>query len=765
GAGDRFFEGAPFHVVAEMLRDRLGWYARGADEEGTQALKASLAAAGLDGDSLVPLFSETLGAEPPPAGAGLAAAPPEARARMLAALEDWVFGLAARRPLLIVIEDIQWVDPSTRELIDRIGRRLSTASVMLIATRRTRPDGRLAPAGASAEIHLEHLREGETLQMLAPPLARVGLGASSIEAVARRADGVPFFAEELLRLVVERGGLESAEDIPATIHDSLAARLDQLGAQREIAQIAAVIGREFSEALLAAVCPAPAAQVRAALERFVEEGLVVARQPAPAAAYQFRHALIQEAAYHSLLKANRRRIHAQVGRAMVEAFPEIAAAQPRTLARHWTQAGEADQAIASWKQAGDGAYARRAFREAVEDYRQALTVLATLAPSRARDERELELRSALVRVLQPTRGYSAPETTKEGARVRALAQSTGNTAELIRQEARTWRAVFVTGDYRGAAAIADGLLELSRDHRENLGQRVFAHNAQVQTRFYTGDFQGSEDCFQKLSPLLDLAGAKQTSGNSVISIGVTAIGLWLLGRADQARDRMDRAMDYANASEDPYDLAMALHFQGNLLKCLRNHGVAASVARRLRDLSEEQGFHYARHLACVVLGWAEANLGARGGAETVGAAIASIDEIGARVGITDMLTCLAEARMCEGDLAGALRAIDDSLTANPEERVSRPQTLNVRGGLHLKAGDAKAAERDFREAIDIARETGALAWELRAAMSLAEGLLSRGDRAEARTVFEPALDAISEGFDTSDLVAARAFAEQLRIAS
>jgi class 3 adenylate cyclase len=756
-SGAPLFANTPFHAVAEMFRHGLGWRSDESEEKRIARLEAGLKPTGMNLGEAVPLMAELLGLPAPTTYAPLSLAPDQRRSRLLAAMAGWVFSATRSQPLVIVVEDLQWVDPSTMELIQTLVEQGATAPLMLLCT--ARPEFR-APWNARAhhaQITLNRLNSRQTRQLVASVTSQTGLAAEVVEAVIKRTDGVPLFAEELTRLMMEGHHRRSgAHAIPETLLDSLTARLDRLGPAKEVAQLASVIGREFSYDLLRAVSPASEAELQSGLARLAEAELIYVRGSPPHARYQFKHALMQDAAYESLLRSKRRELHAHVARTITETFANLDQAQPEVTALHWTQAGEAEPAIAAWKRAGDAAYVRRAFNEAALAYRQALAMLATQAESPERDMRELELWSALNRVLQLTSGYAAADTVEAAGRARALAEKAGSLSQLIREEARVWRSVITAGDYAGAAALADHILDLARGGEENPGRLVFAHNAQVQTRFYTGDLPGVEEHFGRLSPLIDTAGQRQAPGNNIVAIGVASLNAWILGRAGTARDRMTRAFAFAENSQNPYDLAMALHFQGILSSLERDATRAEEVAAKLLALSDEHGFSYASDLARGTLGWAWAQRGELDeGLVLMRQAWTSLSGSGARVGITYGLTQLAATQGLAAPIDAAFVTIEDALTANPQERVFRPETLRARGDLQLKVPDAARAAADFRDAFALARSMGAKAWELRAATSLARLLQDQGDPGAARSLLAPIVAGLADDGDATDLEDAR----------
>jgi len=360
-----------------------------------------------------------------------------------------------------------------------------------------------------------------------------------------------------------------------------------------------------------------------------------------------------------------------------------------------------------------------------------------LAPAPERDARELEIVSQLSRVLALTKGYAAPDTIEAAGRAKALAEKSGSISQLIREEGRIWQATVTTGDYAGAAVLADHILDLSRGENESPSRLIFAHNAQLQTRFYTGDLAGAEEHFALMSPLIEAAGGRQAPGNNVISIGVASLSAWTLGRAELAHERSARAAAMAERSKDPYDLAMTLHFEGLLRVCERDPVGAETAAGRLLALAEENGLNYAAELARGTLGWARARLGAPPGEIVIRRV--RYEATGARVGLTFGLTMTADVQALAGEYELALDALEEALTVNPQERVFRPFTLTTRAELLLEHGDVRAAEADFRDAIAVAQSMDAQAWEWRATAGLARLLVALGDEAGGRALVGPLL--------------------------
>src|SRR5215472_2063529 len=718
-AGEQLFQSTPFHVVRQILDQGLGWRGDESPEERLTQLELRLERAGLKVGEAMPLIAEMLSLPIPDKYPPLLFAPEQKRKRLLANLAGWVLHVSRVQPMVMAMEDLHWVDPSTLELTQMLVEQAATAPLMLLYTARPEFRAPWAMRAHHAQITLNRLNDRHTREMVASVVARAALAQDLIDAVVKRTDGVPLFAEELTRLLLEGEGRSAVREIPVTLHDSLTARLDRLGTAKEVAQVAAVIGRDFSYELLEAVSPVPKNDLQAALEKLVDAELIYARGIMPEATYQFKHALIQDAAYEALLKTRRRQLHHQVAETITEKFPALAESQPEVLARHWTEASEAEPAISAWRKAAAAADGRHAFKEAEEGYRQARAVLKTLPESAERDARELELSSVLVPLLQVTRGYAAPEIIEEVGQTSALAEKSGNLAQLVMQGFGTYAAVNTSADYPRAAALADQILDLAQ--REGSPTSLaFAYQAQLQTRFYRGDLLGTEERFARLSSCLEAADFRQLRGTIVFSMSYVSLVAWMLGRTDLARERMAQAVSFARDTKNPYELAFGLIFESWLYRWLREPRRVEAAAAQVLAISEKNGFSYCIHLVRHCMGWALAELGKAGeGISLIRQGLAGMADVGARVSITGFLSCLAEAQSLDGRNDDALNTIDDALQANPHEMAYRPHMLVFRGILRRKLCQTALAEADFQDAITLAQKMQAKTYELLATTSLA----------------------------------------------
>src|SRR5207245_4657095 len=414
--GAPVFQNTPFHPVEDMLRQGSAWRGDESAAERLQGLERALELAGMRLPEAVPLVAPLLSLPVPEHYPPLLASPEQQRRKLLATLAAWLFGLTRVQPVLFVVEDLHWVDPCALGVLGLLAEQGATAPLLLLFTTRPEFSAPWPSRAHHAQMTLNRLSRREARAMVTRVAGETLLPADTVETLVQRTDGVPLFIEELTRLVRQRGagvgGRDGAavREIPATLEDSLRARLDQLGPARDVAQVAAVIGREFSYTLLQALLRLRDPELQAALEALAGEELIYARGLPPEATYRFKHALVQDAAYASLLKSRRRELHGRVARVLAEQFVEVAETRPEVVAYHYEHAGEAARAVTYYQRAGEQAGARSAHEEAAVHLRRGMALLPALPEAAERNRREAHLQLALGASLIAVRGYSHPET-------------------------------------------------------------------------------------------------------------------------------------------------------------------------------------------------------------------------------------------------------------------------------------------------------------------------------------------------------------------
>jgi tetratricopeptide (TPR) repeat protein len=658
---------------------------------------------------------------------------------------------------VIALEDLHWADPSTVELQKLLVEQGATAPLMLLYTARPQFRAPWPTRAHHAQLTLNRLGDRDARTMISTMGNRGGLPADVIDTIVKRTEGVPLFAEELTRLVLERSGHLATREIPATLQDSLAARLDRLGPAKEVAQLAAVIGRVFNYELLRAVSSISEDRLQSALAKLADEELIYVRGIPPEATYHFKHALIQDAAYAALLKSKRREVHGRVAHTIAEKFAPVAAAHPQVLARHWTEAGEVEPAIAAWTRAAKAANVRGALKEAEEDCRQALAMLENLPETTDREQRMLGLVTLLSSLLQKIGGYSPPATVEVLARARIIAEKTGDLAQLVVNLMGTWAATFVAGDYPSAETLGDQILDLAR--REGSPTSLAnAHSAQILLRFHRADLVGIEEHLVPFRRFVEAGGLEQSPDTIVNTLAYASLCAWFMGRPDLARTRMGEAG--ALSEKKAFTVAAGRRVESYLYRWLRDAEQAAKSAALSVSISEKHGFGYYTKLP--IAGWARAHLGcAAEGISLLRDSVRLKTELSIGLDLTNTLTMLAEAQALNGEINDALGTLDTALVSNLHETIFHPNILTLRGELRLRLGQNELAEADLREAIALARKMKAKAIELRASIGLARLLARQGKRSDAREMLDRIYNWFTEGFDTADLKEAKALLDEL----
>jgi class 3 adenylate cyclase/tetratricopeptide (TPR) repeat protein len=761
-AGEQFFEHTPFHVISEMLSRWLELQDATNTEEQCERIERALAAAGLKVAESAPLIAELLQLPRGERYPALALAGEQKRWRLLAALSGWVLRAAKVEPAVLVVEDLHWLDPSTLELLQLLAEQGATVPLMLLYTARPEFRASWRMRTHHSQITLNRMSSRNMREMVALVAARDALASNGVEAVVERTGGVPLFVEELTRALLESGNNRFSErEIPVTLHDSLMARLDRLGLAKEIIQIGAVIGSEFSYELLHAVHPIAEQDLLGALQSAADAELVYVHGIAPDASYQFKHALIRDAAYEALLKSSRKELHRQVARTIDEKFTVLKQEHPELLARHWTEAGETEPAIAEWTRAGMSAEARSAFREALESYQQAVLVSQLLPESAMRYERELEIRTSIVRMLQITKGWSSKEAADGIEQAATLAEKTGNLRHLANWMGSRAFAAWISSNLSTAFDLAE------RNHklRIRLGQTTglaYSHLMELMVRYWMGDLTGAETHYEAGLVFFDDPRFRgDPVGSALAAFAYGSWTAWLLGHPDVARARL-QLMRAATDQSNLHEVTFAGHHEANFWTLMRDYQRAGAIAARTLELSLKHQFWDAFARSQCPLGDARAQLGRSAeGVELIQRGLAGLNEIGSPLRASYFMATMADAQRLEGKLGEALVTVERALSMNPEQLAERPEIYRIRGAIRRELEQPGLAEDDFREAIELAQSMGAKAWELRATISLARLLAKQGHRREAGARLGEIYGWFTEGFDTTGLKEAKALLDEL----
>jgi len=708
--------------------------------------------------------------------------PEQRKQKTFEALLSLLIAVTTRQPVLLVIEDLHWADASTIEflglLIDQApGLRLLTILVF-------RPDFR--PPWDFREhltqLTVTRLAYSEARTMVVSVAADKALPAEVLEQVVKRTDGVPLFVEELTTMVLESGWLQEKEGgyeltrplpvlaIPATLSDSLMARLDRLDTAKPVAQLGSVIGRQFSYSLLRAVSSLDEEALRHALGRLVASQMLYQRGVLPQAVYAFKHALIQETAYQSLLKSTRQLYHQRIAEVLVTLFPDVTPEQPELLAHHYEQAGLLREALPYWLQAGQRAVERSANTEAIQHLSKGIEVLQTLPETTEHLRQQLSILVALGAPLFMVKGHASPEVERVYSRALELARRVGDSGQSVAALMGLARFSIASGQLRTARQLREQSLTLA----EATGDPILQREARMMlgtTLYYLGELDSARSHLEQ-GLELEVPGQSQDlltafsrgTHPETFSRAHLAWTLWTMGYPERALRSVRDAVDIARRLAHPYSLAHALHFATALHHWRREARATQAHAEETLALSRAQGFD--RWVAgCMMMrGWAlaEQEKVAEGLAEFLQGLAAWRTRAGA-LGLPDYLPMLAELYMKTGQLQAALDAVSEGLTliAQTEERRSEAELYRVKGELLLRSAAQSRttaiesarieAEGCFQQAVRIARSQHARSLELRAALSSARLWRDRGKPAEARQLLGEIYAWFTEGFTTQDL--------------
>ncbi len=778
---------SPYHAnstlypVIEHLKRAIGWKPEDGTEEKLEKLEAALKEQSLPPEEAVPLYAELM-ALPLPAAryAPLALSAKQKREQTLDAIAGWLLEETERTPVLHVWEDLHWADPTTLELLGLYIEQSPTVSMLHVPTYRPEFVPPWTMRSHMTPITLNRLERPEVEALIGHQAGNKSVPEEVVEHIVSKADGVPLYVEELTKTILESEFLHEEADrytlagslsevsIPATLQDSLMARLDRLPTAREVAQLGAVLGREFAYQMLCSLAPHDESVVQDGLRRLVEDELLYQRGRPPRSRYIFKHALIQDAAYQSLLKRTRQQYHQQVARLLEERFPETVAAQPELVAHHYCEAGCTEEAIAYSQKAGQIALGRSANVEAVTHFNKALELLAQLPETPERHEQELEIQMALGPALVAARGFADARVGHAYARAWELCQMLDDNVRL--PLALRGREVFhyVSGELRKAREFAKQLLDLA-ERQQDPALLVGSCHALGQTLFSLGDLITCRRTVERGIALFDPAQHRLPnwpggqSGEQCYLYG--AFVLWVLGYPDQALRRGEQALALAEELANPANLINTLAFVALVHVFRREPAAARQRAKAAMEMSAEQRNPFFLAYGTVLHGWAQAAQDQlEDGIAEIQKAVATYRATGARTWLPYLLALQAETYARAKRLDDGLASVAEALTLADEERCWQAELNRIKGELLLAVSpDNRAeAERCFSQALDIARRQQAKSWELRAAASLSRLWQQQGKVEEARKMLGGIHGWFTEGFGTADLQGARVLLEEIR---
>jgi tetratricopeptide (TPR) repeat protein len=763
------------HPFIAQLERAAGFKGDDAPEQKLDKLEAILAVDKSRAQAVARLFAALLSIPFGERYAPLALSPTQQRRQTLAALLDQIEGLARQQPTLLFFEDMHWADATSLELLDLTVDRVRQLPVLALFSFRPEFEPPWVGLPNVSTLTLGRLDRSDVESMIARVTGGRPLPPEVTEQIVVKTDGNPLFVEELSKAVLEAGILIEDADgyrldgplpplaIPATLHDSLMARLDRLAAVREIAQVGAAIGREFSYSLLRALVGRDEAALKDALAQLEDAELVFRRGDPPEAVYSFKHALVQEVAYENLLKSRRQVLHRRIAETLRARFQTTAEAQPEVVAHHFTQAGLSESAIEWWMKAGERALNRSANNEAIADLEKAISLAEGLADGPAQRLLRLRLQTTYGHALIHGRGHTHPDSIAAFARARQLAAETEDIAARFSAYYGMWMVSFARADLAPMREVAVAFLGDARHPFGSSGKGRALHVFGV-TCWFQGDYGSARTHLEQALATYDhepdqSADLRFVFDNRVVAMGWLALVLWPLGEVDEAARLLDSALSLARQNGHVPTLAWVHAYACRFAGICRRPGQARPHAEELLGLAREHGLPMRLADGSFYRGWARWCAGDGVGRAEMCDGLALSNEMYFRVFAPLTGTLLAEREAEAGRVEIGLTTLDAQLAAIEQtgQRWFDSEVYRVRGELLLKLRqpDVAAAESAFMRAIEIARSQQTRTFELRAALSLAKLYKTTGRDQVASEVLIPALVGFNAGAEVPEVEEAR----------
>ncbi|KIC08856.1 hypothetical protein RA19_18555 [Leisingera sp. ANG-M1] len=767
------------HPAIQQITQAAGFEAEDSLDQRLDRLEALLAYGGDNAASLyntAQLFAEMINLDGSKRYGELTFSPQQRRNRTLAAMVEQLRGLAQQQPVLWLVEDVHWIDPTTLELIVLALDCLADLRVLLVVTARPTFSAHLASHPTMTRLALNRLARAATRSIIERVIEGRSLPENLVDEIAARTDGVPLFVEELTKAIVETGMLGTTGitndagisldnvAVPATLHDSLMARLDRLHGVKEVAQTAAVIGRAFDYQTLAALSEQDDATLQGALDRLVDAELVFRRRTGVHATYLFKHALVRDAAYESLLRSRRVALH----HLLYDVLVSRGGAEPEVRAQHAEAAGHREDALDAWEEAGRAAVKRPAFREAIADFNAAVRLCGELGSDPRWRRREQAIQLELGQALMASDGYQGQATVAAFSRAMDLADEAGDATLQLPAIYGLWAARYIA--VGGSPELAERFSTVAHS-RPDTGPRLISLRALSLERFHAGRFRESLALAEQSLALYQPDAHNELKfrfGHDprVAGGNYRAWCLWHLGFADQASEELENTLSWAREIQHPNTTGLALCMGATLVNLwLGRNDAAEQAAREALRVSEEMSLALWHAWALIHLGAALHRQGKGSGLADIEAGFDEARRIGSARFDPMHRSLAAEAYAKVGEHAAAANAMTLAFEAMAQsEDISAAAELHrTRAQINL-AVDANAralAETDLHRAIEIARQQEALALELRAVRDLSKLLDLQGERHQAADKLTAILSKFTEGFETKDLWEARALLQSL----
>jgi class 3 adenylate cyclase/predicted ATPase len=708
--------------------------------------------------------------------------PQKQKDETLRSLVDLTETAARKQPSVMLFEDAHWADPTTLEVLDLLVDRVKGFPLLIVLTHRPEFQSRWGAHGHVTGFNLSKLTRAQSSAMVSRLAGGKALPAALLEQILAKTDGVPLFVEELTKAILESGELQDAGDryeytgaartitIPATLRDSLMARLDRSPSAKELAQIGAAIGREFSYELIAAVTPTTKGELDQALQQLTESGLAFRRGTPPEATYTFKHALVQDVAYDSLLKSRRQELHAAVAQIIEERFPDVRETDPELLAHHCARANRVQDAITYRLRAGEKARTRSAYSEAQAQFNEGLQLLQILPSSELTTRAEIDLLTALGPVLMATEGQGSNSVKILYERARELCASIGEEKQMFGVTFNFWTTKFLCGELPLGRALSAELLT-SAAALNDPGLMVQAQHTSWATNTWSGNLRtalrASEEGRRLYDPVRDTHHKFLYGGHDPLCCAnaFRAYAMWLLGYQDSAALARDETYREMLQLGHPFTLALIGTIAMQIYYLEGDIERFADASRSVLEISERNGFPVTLAWAKVCSGWTLSHHGNAEGLGLMDAAIGDIRKLNLLTQLPFYLGLQANALWTCNSRSAALACIDQALAraSSNDEHCFEPELYRMKGEMLLDVDNPQwdAAQNCFLNAIRVSRQSEARSLELRTSTSLARLWQTQGKRNAAHDLLAPIYAWFTEGLDTKDLTEAKALLEEL----
>ena len=712
------------------------------------------------------------------------ASPQQLKLQVIEALINHFSMMSIQSPMLMVVEDLHWLDPSTFELLERWIEVLQSKRCFLILTFRPEFQPPWKHHSYFTTLTLNRLSRRESKAIISEITKGKSLPMQVLDDIIAKTDGVPLFLEELTKTVLESGDLESSDTayslrgslpsmaIPESLQDSLMARLDQLSKVKELAQLAATFGRRFSHEMLAAVSGLSEPELTDAIAKLLDAELVFRQGTSPDYVYEFKHAMVQDIAYQTLLKSTRQRYHLRIAELLENQFSEIIENNPELVAHHYSEAQAPDNAATNWYKAGQKATSRSANVEAIDHIQKGLEMINRLPDCVERSKRELELQIALAVPLTSVEGYASPDVQQTYTRARELCLEIGDTPQLFPSLYGMWRFYLLRADYSVAQELSQQLIDIAQKTQDPVFCSAAPRSIGA-TNFYQGDLINSRRFLEQVF-VQETASEHRSRALSfdvvdveVVSQSYNAWVLWLQGYPEQARLESEKAVELAHRLDHQFSIALATSFASWTYQFCRDKDQTRDKAEKALELSQKYGFKFWVGWAKIMQTWSTTNENNR--EDAIGLTEQGLKEwqvTGSRLGQSYFLTLLAETALAAGDYKKSLATLSDAqeFADLTNERFWQAEIHRIKGELLILSPSLleSTAESCFKEALEVAKNQQSKSLELRTVMSLYRLHKGLGDiekLEQSRESLNTIYDSFVEGFDTGDLKLAKSLLE------